>query len=147
MQTTIQLTPSYKTADSIILLLDDKGSVPSGLFSTTESEFIKNELKADKKSIVINQYKRLICIYQPDYSKDTDSLLELCRRIGDNNTYKTYPTLFFQRLFNLKQNQYPYWAFLPSTPPAGKAVNRTVFQKDNIKLKIYYTRSTLTENP
>ncbi len=83
MQTTIQLTPSYKTADSIILLLDDKGSVPSGLFSTTESEFIKNELKANKKSIVINQYKRLICIYQPDYSKDTDSLLELCRRMGD----------------------------------------------------------------
>ena len=25
----------------------------------------------------------MICIYQPDYSKDTDSLLELCRRIGD----------------------------------------------------------------
>lgn len=83
MQTTIVLTPSYKTADSIILLLDDKGSIPSGLFSTTESDFIKKELKADKKSIVINQYKRLICIYQPDYSKDTNSQLEKSRRAGD----------------------------------------------------------------
>lgn len=87
----------------------------------------------------------------PDFSKmfasdDGGSLLTLPYS-SDNNTYKAYPTLFFQRLFNLKQNQYPYWAFLPSTPPAGKAVNRTVFQKDNIKLKIYYTRSTLTENP
>ena len=83
MQTTILLTPSYKTADSIILLLDDKGSIPSGLFSTTESEFIKKELKADKKTLVINQFKRLIFIYKPDQAKPINHQLEQCRKMGD----------------------------------------------------------------
>lgn len=83
MQTTIVLTPSYKTADSIILLLDDNGSLPSGLFSSNESDFIKKELKANKKSLVINQFKRLIFIYQVDQSKSLNSKLEQCRRTGD----------------------------------------------------------------
>ena len=83
MQTTIRLTPTFKTADSIILLLDDKGTLPAGLFSPAESDFIKKELKADRKNMVINQYKRLIAIYKPDYSKNINALKELCRKAGD----------------------------------------------------------------
>lgn len=83
MQTTILLTPSYKSTDSILLLLDDKGTLPSGLFSSSETEFIRKELKAKKKSLVINQFKRLIGIYQPDLSKTLNHQLEQCRRNGD----------------------------------------------------------------
>ena len=66
---------------------------------------------------------------------------------SDDQTYLGYPTIFFQRLFNVKESKYPNWALTPVNPPAGKAVNRTVFPKDNIKLKIYYTRPLLNENP
>ena len=83
MQTTIGLTPSFKTVDSIILLLDDKGTIPSGLFSPAESDFIKKELKTERKTIVINQYKRLIAIHQPAYKKDLNALREACRKAGD----------------------------------------------------------------
>ncbi len=65
---------------------------------------------------------------------------------SDDQTYLGYPTIFFQRLFNVKESKYPYWALTPVSPLAGKAVNRTVFPKDNIKLKIYYTRPLLNEN-
>ncbi len=64
-----------------------------------------------------------------------------------NQSYLGYPTLFFQKLFDLKQTEYPYWALFPASPFAGKSVHRAVFPKDSIKLKIYYTRPILEENP
>ena len=57
MQTTIRLTPSYKSVDSIILLLDDKGTLPKGTFTPQEVTYISRELKAERKTIIINQYK------------------------------------------------------------------------------------------
>ena len=83
MQTTIRLTPSFKTNDSLILLVDDKGTLPKGVFSKPEMSFIKKELNADKKNIVINQYKRLVAIFQPEKSKDINKHLEKCRKTGD----------------------------------------------------------------
>ncbi len=64
-----------------------------------------------------------------------------------NNSYSGFPTLFFQQLFTLRQKRYPYWAIVSNDPPMGKAVTRTRFSKDDIKLRIYYSRSTPTENP
>lgn len=60
-----------------------------------------------------------------------------------SNSYNGYPTLFFQRLFELKSKRYPYWAIRPITPQPGKSLNRAIFPNDKIKLKIYYTRATL----
>lgn len=61
-----------------------------------------------------------------------------------NNTYNGFPTLFFQQLFKLKsEEQYPFWTLRPGDPQPGKSVDRLVFPKDKLKLKIYYTRSTL----
>ena len=60
-----------------------------------------------------------------------------------NNTYSEFPTLFVQQLFNLKSTKYPFWALRSFEPEPGKSVDRLVFPKDKIKLKIYYTRSTL----
>jgi len=60
-----------------------------------------------------------------------------------NNVYSGFPTLFVQQLFTLKSTPYPFWALRPSNPQPGKSVDRLVFPKDNIRLKIYYTRATL----
>jgi len=58
--------------------------------------------------------------------------------------YNVFPTLFAQKLFDLKSTRYPFWALRPLTPQPGKSVDRVVLPKDNIILKIYYTRATLT---
>lgn len=59
------------------------------------------------------------------------------------NSYNGLPTLFFQKLIDLKSTRYPYWALRPLNPEPGKSVHRTLFPKDKIKLKFYYTRATL----
>jgi leucyl aminopeptidase len=83
MHTTIKLVTSYKPADSLVLLIDDKGTLPKGVFSEKEAQFIAKEIKADKKSIVINQYDRLVAIYRPDKKNDINKLQENCRKAGD----------------------------------------------------------------
>ncbi len=81
-------------------------------------------------------------------ASDQGGLFSMPYSSTDQN-YLGYPTLFFQTLFNRKQYQFPNWVIIAANPPSnnGKAVNRVVFPKDNIKLKIYYTRPILTENP
>ncbi len=76
---------------------------------------------------------------------DQGDLLQL-EYSATNKAYRSYPTIFFQKLIALKEKKYPYWALISSNPGPGKAVNRTRFSKDNIKLKIYYTRPTSNEN-
>jgi leucyl aminopeptidase len=83
MQTTIRLAPTYKSGDSLILLIDDKGTLPARLFTPEETTFIKHEIKADKRTMTINQYKRIICIYRLENKNDLNSQLEKCRRTGD----------------------------------------------------------------
>jgi Domain of unknown function (DUF4270) len=78
-------------------------------------------------------------------SFDQGGILNLNYNSTDN-TYIGYPTLFFQRLFDLKDSRYPYIALRPADPQPGKSLNRLVFPKDRIKLKLYYTRPTLSEN-
>jgi leucyl aminopeptidase len=83
MHTTIKLVTSYKPADSLVLLIDDKGTLPKGVFSEKEAQFIAKEIKADKKSIVINQYDRFVAIFRPDKKNDINKLQENCRKAGD----------------------------------------------------------------
>lgn len=63
-----------------------------------------------------------------------------------NRTYIGYPTLYFQRLFDVKSVRYPYAALRPSDPQPGKSVNRVFFPKDRIKLRLYYTRANIDAN-
>jgi Domain of unknown function (DUF4270) len=60
-----------------------------------------------------------------------------------NKTYSALPTMFFQQLYNLKSTPFPYWALRPLNPQPGKSVDRVVFPRDKIKLKIYYTRALI----
>ena len=105
MQTTIRLRPSFKANDSLILLINDKGNLPKGVFSPKEAAFIRQELKADKKSIVINQYKRIIGLFQPDLKNDTNKLLEKCRKAGETflssiNKYKLQKIVVVDQIGN-----------------------------------------------
>lgn len=84
MHIAIRSASSIRTTDSLVLLLDDKGSLPEKIFSKEENQYVKNELKQGQKSIVINQYKRVVFIHQPDFSKKEDVLLELCRKAGNS---------------------------------------------------------------
>jgi hypothetical protein len=59
----------------------------------------------------------------------------------DDDKFVSYPTQFFQQLYNLEdESRYRYWALTAIDPTPTKSVNRAVFNKDNIKLRIYYTR-------
>lgn len=83
MHTTIKLATSYLPADSLVLLIDDKGTLPKGMFSLKETNFITKEFKEDKKNLVINQYDKLIAIFKPDKKQEINKLLENCRKAGD----------------------------------------------------------------
>ncbi len=65
----------------------------------------------------------------------------------DDDKFVSYPTLFFQQLYALKEEKrYTDWALVPISPTPTKTVNRAVFNKDNIKLKVYYTRPNIPAN-
>jgi hypothetical protein len=70
---------------------------------------------------------------------DQGSLLSLPYSKTNNSYGIVYPTLLFQNLFDQKEKTYPYWALMPVNQAFSKSVNRVIFPKDNIKLKLYYT--------
>jgi hypothetical protein len=55
--------------------------------------------------------------------------------------YSDYFTTFFQRMFLFKdeENLLLKYGLISSFPEMGKSVNRLVFKKDKIKLKLFYT--------
>lgn len=161
--TKIDLSKYYEYIDTIPnIVINSAEFAISGTESTTEFQAPKNlslvrlrsnnrykflETKQDtldfiafNGSLIISDLGKLFA------ANDTGELFSLPYSNTEQN-YIGYPTIFFQKLSDLKATQYPYWALIPMDPPQGKSVNRTLFSKDNIKLKIYYTRPTANENP
>jgi hypothetical protein len=80
--------------------------------------------------------------------------------LGDQNPFLSYSTtdksfggnytLFFQQLSVLNSNKRRFASAIlyPISPskPATKVVNRTIFPKEGIKLRVYYTKPTLPLN-
>jgi hypothetical protein len=80
--------------------------------------------------------------------------------LGDQEPYLPYSSskksydgnfaLFFQQLSIVREGvpRYQYFALYPAAPskPNTKSVNRAIFPKDNIKLKVYYTKPTTPLN-
>jgi hypothetical protein len=60
----------------------------------------------------------------------------------DDNTYSGFITLFFQDMFNNKNkdDKILYISLNSFDPTPGKSVNRLVFNKNSVKLKIHYTK-------
>ena len=69
---------------------------------------------------------------------------------SDKKSYDGNFALFFQQLSIKREGvtRYQYFALYPSAPslPNTKSVNRVIFPKDNIKLKVYYTKPTTPLN-
>ena len=78
---------------------------------------------------------------------DADAHLEYST---DKKSYDGNFALFFQQLSIAREGitRYQYFALYPSGPsmPNTKSVNRVIFPKDNIKLKVYYTKPTTPLN-
>lgn len=71
-----------------------------------------------------------------------------------NGRYSAYLTFFFQKLLKERNdtdgiNESPlrYIGLVPLTPSVASSVSRTVFNAENVKLRIYYTKPTLTSTP
>lgn len=74
---------------------------------------------------------------------------------SNSGSYSGYLTLFVQSLFNNKNNptesRLRYLGLYPATTitgqnvsSVGKSINRSIFSKNNIKLKVYYTSPTIS---
>lgn len=83
MQTTIRPVSRFTAKDPVVLLVNDKLNLPAGLFSKKEESYIRAEFKAERKNVVINQYDRIVVIYQNDTTKPLSKQLETARKAGD----------------------------------------------------------------
>ncbi len=108
-------------------------------YRTVKAKQDTSDLVAFGGSLVISDADRIFA------GTDQGGLLQLGYS-ETNNNYRSFPTLFFQRLLINKNNRLPFWALQSVSPPQGKSVNRIVFPKENIKLKVYYTRPVTSEN-
>ena len=81
-----------------------------------------------------------------------DDTRQAALNISYNATDKKYNgfcTLFLQELYKNRRNSEPIFstmALFPNSPSIGKSVSRVAFNKDSVKLRIYYTRPTLNTN-
>ena len=73
---------------------------------------------------------------------------------AEKQSYTADLTDFFQTLYEVKDAEFRYTNFalvgfapqkVGTAPRIGKSVNRTVFNKDNVKLKIFYTVPAVTK--
>lgn len=83
MNTTISHCTSFNQNDSLMLVITNTKQIPSDIFSKEERQYIDKELKDDKKTLYINQYKRIIAVHLLDSGKNKNSFLEKCRKAGD----------------------------------------------------------------
>ena len=75
-------------------------------------------------------------------------------RTADETKYSAFVTLFMQNLFDRKEEdrkngvvtpkQIYYLGVVPTAPTPGKTVDRSVLNPNSIKLKIYYTKTILS---
>lgn len=98
-----------------------------------------------QNKIIIGSFLSNDVATAPYMISDATTLLGLSYSTDDDK-FRSYPTLLFQQLYKLREKRYPYWALTAINPTSTKTVNRAVFNKDNIKLRIYYTRPNISEN-
>jgi hypothetical protein len=69
-------------------------------------------------------------------------------KASGSNKYSGFMTLFAQQMYLKAENKprYKYFALYPESPPIGKGVHRLAFNKDNIKLRLFYTKPTINSN-
>jgi hypothetical protein len=78
---------------------------------------------------------------------DINTVFSLNKASG-TNSYGGNLTRFAQQLYLVDKNNkepFRYFALYPNSPQMGKGLNRIIFNKDNLKLRVYYTVPTLNQ--
>ncbi len=107
----------------------------------------------NRDRIILARYNNLSTTLNLDVSRvNNDSVLTVYSDFGnylsltynaDNRTYQGFLTLFAQEMAIEEPDKprFRYYILYPQN--AGKTLNRVAFHKNNIKLRIYYTKPTV----
>ncbi len=83
MNTTVEKVSSAGKDDHLILFIRDAKSFDTSWFSPQETDFIRKELKEEKKTVVVNQYNRFVIVQLlKKENGETFQYLETCRKVG-----------------------------------------------------------------
>lgn len=102
--------------------------------------------------VELNTYRGMVTASSsvPEFTVVSDALSNffILGKSSSSNTYSGFMTLFAQQMYLKAENKprYKYFVLYPENPPIGKGVHRLAFHKDNIKLKLYYTKPTIESN-
>ena len=162
--TKLDLTPFYNFADTVENILINEAELvidnvtgPEGirphsalmfrLMNNNNDQFLNNHIAADRE--LANNY--FVLSSQSEYyyfvatEGSTPATLEYD---SEDKRFSGFMTLFAQSLFKNKgdadginDSRIQYMALVPANPPAARSVTRTLFNQDNVKLKITYTRA------
>lgn len=98
--------------------------------------------------------KGILLVDGKHYAVKFDQAAEAAALRYSDGSYSTYLTLFIQRLINFRNDAdadndtgLRYLGLYPFSPGISSSVSRTVFNAENVKLRIYYTKPTLTTTP
>jgi len=121
------------------------------------------KIKSLQDTLDLGSYNPRFAAHSGTLTLDNGSVVDNDQGIavlGDQTPYLVYSSdkdfytgnyaLFFQQLSIVREDvpRFRYFAIYPATPsrPNTKSVNRVIFPKDGIKLKIYYTKPTTPVN-
>lgn len=86
MNTTISKVASAGDREHLVLFTNAGKKFNTSLFTASETDYVRDELKNDVKQIVINQYKRTIVLLTVDKAAEKHITLENCRKAGSTIT-------------------------------------------------------------
>ncbi len=86
MHITIKRLSAPRKDDHLIILAERDQQIPNNLFNKEEQAFIKQERKAERKLVVVNQYRRMVFIQMLDSEKPKPQLFENARKAGSSIT-------------------------------------------------------------
>lgn len=122
------------------------------LMNNTTDQFANNDVSADRE--LVTPYYAVTSASEDYYMASSDGSVTVPAGISYNSEtgkYSGFVTLFVQSIFankndtdGINENRLKYLALYPMSPSATRSVTRTVFHKDNVKLRVYYTRANPT---
>jgi hypothetical protein len=163
--TKLDLTPFYEkfadTVENIVIIeaemVIDNVQAPGGidphstlmfrLMNNNSDLFLNNHIAADRE--IAADYFVLSSQSEYYYFAATDgSQAASLSYDAEKARYSGFMTLFAQSLFQNKndddginENRLKYLAILPASPPVARSVTRTLFQQENVKMRVTYTRA------
>lgn len=104
--------------------------------------------------VVVHSYDAQIVASHKGYINDVSQFLTTVADNGaafslqrDGDKFGGYMTLLAQQFYQSTPDfRYRYFGLFPTDPLNGKSINRLVFHKNNLRMKIYYTIPTQPKN-